>query len=237
MIKLLGSRGAAVVSAIFLTLIGGSTEAFGQQTAMAQVTPAVLGVPAIAAPQNLSVTLPNIQQTTQATALPRPPLAPPSVSAAAPAIAREASWLYAHGWGLAALVDRYSSAATPLDTEASCLATAVYFEARGEALEGQLAVARVVMNRAASGKYPSTWCATVKQPSQFSFVQRGRFPAIDSGSDAWRKAQAITRLAMSNAVPSLSTDVLWYHANYVAPSWGRRLTRVSQIGAHIFYRA
>ena len=42
---------------------------------------------------------------------------------------------------------------------------------------------------------------------------------------------------MANAVPSLSTDVLWYHANYVAPSWGRRLTRVSQIGAHIFYRA
>jgi len=42
---------------------------------------------------------------------------------------------------------------------------------------------------------------------------------------------------MSNAVPSVSNDVLWYHANYVAPSWGRRLTRVSQIGAHIFYRA
>jgi spore germination cell wall hydrolase CwlJ-like protein len=62
-------------------------------------------------------------------------------------------------------------------------------------------------------------------------------PGVDEDSSSWRKALGITRLAMSNAVPSLSTDVLWYHANYVSPSWGRRLTRVSQIGAHIFYRA
>jgi N-acetylmuramoyl-L-alanine amidase len=152
------------------------------------------------------------------------------------AIAREAAWLYHGGWPLYALVDRYSAGA-PLDAEATCLATAVYFEARGESAEGQLAVARVVMNRAASGKYPPSWCGTVKQHSQFSFVRGGRFPAINIGCDAWRKAQAITRLAMSNAVPSLSSDVLWYHANYVAPSWGRRLTRAEKIGAHIFYRS
>jgi len=46
----------------------------------------------------------------------------------------------------------------------------------------------------------------------------------------------VARLAMANIVPSVEPDVLWYHANYVAPSWGRRLTRVQQIGAHIFYR-
>ena len=159
-----------------------------------------------------------------------------SSSAAAPAIAKEAAWLYRAGWPLYALVDRYGAGA-PLDEETKCLATAVYFEARGESLEGQLAVARVVMNRAASGKYPPTWCATVKQPWQFSFVRNGRFPAVDAGSNAWRKAQAIARLAVSNAVPSLSHDVLWYHANYVAPSWGRRLTRVEKIGTHIFYRS
>ena len=160
-----------------------------------------------------------------------------SVSQAlAPAIAREAAWLYHGGWPLSALVDRYSAGA-PLDEEATCLATAVYFESRGEPVEGQLAVARVVINRAASGKYPPSWCGTVKQPAQFSFVRGGRFPAIDPGCEAWRKAQAITRLAMSNAVPSLSSDILWYHANYVAPSWGRRLTRAEKIGAHIFYRA
>jgi spore germination cell wall hydrolase CwlJ-like protein len=153
----------------------------------------------------------------------------------APDVAKEAAWLYQNGWPLYALVDRYSAGAE-LNEQATCLATAVYFEARGETLEGQLAVARVVMNRAASGRYPPSWCATVKQPWQFSFVRNGQFPRIDTSSDAWRKAQAITRLAMANVVPSLSNDVLWYHANYVAPSWGRRLTRVQQIGAHIFYR-
>jgi len=158
-------------------------------------------------------------------------------SAAGPAIAREAAWLYRAGWPLYALVDRYGAGAAVLDEETACLATAVYFEARGESLEGQLAVARVVMNRAASGKYPPSWCATVKQPWQFSFVRNGRFPAADTGSNAWRKAQAIARLAVSNAVPSLSHDVLWYHANYVAPSWGRRLTRAEKIGTHIFYRS
>ena len=60
---------------------------------------------------------------------------------------------------------------------------------------------------------------------------------VDTDSERWRKAQAITRLAIDNAVPACPTDVLWYHANYVAPSWGRRLNKVDKIGAHIFYRA
>jgi len=135
-----------------------------------------------------------------------------------------------------ALVDRYSAGA-PLNEEANCIATAVYFEARGESVEGQLAVARVIMNRAASGQYPASWCAVVKQPAQFSFVRHGAFPAVKTASAAWARAQGITRLAMANVVPSLSTDVLWYHANYVAPSWGRRLNVDQKIGAHIFYRA
>lgn len=151
-------------------------------------------------------------------------------------VAIEAAWLQKNGWPLYALVDRYSAGA-PLDDEANCIAVAVYHEARGESLEGQLAVARVIMNRAASGQYPASWCGVVKQPWQFSFVHNGRMPSVDEGSTAWHNAVGVTRLAINNAVPSLSNDVLWYHANYVAPSWGRRLTRVSQIGAHIFYRA
>jgi N-acetylmuramoyl-L-alanine amidase len=229
LIKLLGSRGAAAVGALFLTLVGGSTEAFGQQAVMAQVTPAVLGTPAIAAPQSLSVT-PAVRTVAQQ--------AVTTVTSTSTSIAREASWLYSHGWNLAALADKYG-AGSALDDEANCMAVAVYHEARGESVEGQLAVARVIMNRAASGKYPTTWCGVVKQPWQFSFVNphSGYLPSVDQASDAWRKAQGVTRLAMANVVPSLPTDCLWYHANYVAPSWGRRLTRVSQIGAHIFYRA
>ena len=161
-----------------------------------------------------------------------------ATSAAAPAIAREATWLFRNGWPLYALVDRYGAGA-PLDEQANCMAVAVYHEARGESVEGQLAVARVIMNRAASGKYPSSWCGTVKQPWQFSFVnpRTGQMPGVNASSAAWRKAQAITRLAIANVVPSLTNDVLWYHADYVAPSWGRRLSRVSKIGTHIFYRS
>jgi len=151
-------------------------------------------------------------------------------------IASEASWLYHAGWPLYALVERYATNAQ-LDQESNCLATAVYFEARGESVDGQLAVARVVMNRAASGRYPPDWCSVVKQPWQFSFVRHGEFPSIDMGSSAWARAQGVARIAIANVVPSLQPDVLWYHATYVAPSWGHRLNMVEKIGAHIFYRA
>jgi spore germination cell wall hydrolase CwlJ-like protein len=154
----------------------------------------------------------------------------------ATSIASEAAWLYKAGWPLYALVDKYSAGA-PLDEQANCLATAVYFEARGESLEGQLAVARVVMNRATSGRYPPDWCSVVKQPWQFSFVRHGEFPTINEQSAAWARAQGVARLAIANVVPSVEQDVLWYHATYVAPSWGRRLNMVEKIGAHIFYRA
>ena len=137
---------------------------------------------------------------------------------------------------LSSLVEA-NAVGAPLDEESNCVATAVYFEARGEGLEGQLAVAQVVLNRAASGRYPASWCAVVKQKAQFSFVRAGRFPSHDPNCDGWRKAQAIARIATKKLASTVPTSVLWYHANYVAPSWGRRLTRVDTIGAHIFYRA
>ncbi|HYD11700.1 MAG TPA: cell wall hydrolase [Allosphingosinicella sp.] len=120
--------------------------------------------------------------------------------------------------------------------EEDCLANAVYFEARGESLEGQLAVAEVVMNRARSGRYPTTWCGVVVQRAQFSFVRGGVIPAANRSSEAWRRAVAIARIAQQGSTRLLEPNVLWYHANYVSPSWGRRLARSSVIGAHIFYR-
>jgi hypothetical protein len=153
-----------------------------------------------------------------------------------PSIAKEAAWLFKGGWPLQALVQKFETNAQ-LDEETNCLATAVYFEARGESVEGQLAVARVVMNRASSGRYPPDWCSVVKQPAQFSFVRHGEFPYADTNSDAWKKAEAVAQLAAGNVVPSVDPDVLWYHATYVAPSWGHRLNVVEKIGLHIFYRA
>jgi hypothetical protein len=125
---------------------------------------------------------------------------------------------------------------SPEDAEEDCLTNAVYFEARGESIQGQLAVAEVVLNRAQSGKYPTDICGVVKQPWQFSFVRSGgRFPAADRGSDAWRKASAIAEIARARLADTLPSDVLWYHATYVSPSWGKRLNRTAQIGLHIFY--
>ena len=155
----------------------------------------------------------------------------------APSIASEAAWLYKAGWPLYALVDKYSAGA-PLDEQANCLATAVYFEARGESLEGQLAVARVVMNRAASGRYPSDWCSVVKQPGQFSFVRHGQFPAVERTSTAWARGAGRRRgWRWPTSCRASIHDVLWYHATYVAPSWGHRLSGGAEDRAHIFYRA
>jgi spore germination cell wall hydrolase CwlJ-like protein len=125
----------------------------------------------------------------------------------------------------------------PLDEEMNCIATAVYFESRGEPFDGQLAVAEVVINRARSGRYPSTYCGVVKQPAQFSFVRHGQFPQVDTSSPSWSYAQSIARIAVNRIAAKLPQDVLWYHADYVAPNWGRRLSRVEKIGAHIFYRS
>ncbi|TFI57012.1 cell wall hydrolase [Sphingomonas parva] len=121
------------------------------------------------------------------------------------------------------------------DDEQDCLAKAVYFEARGESTEGQLAVAEVVMNRAASGRYPPSLCKVVTQPAQFSFVRKGRVPQPNFASAAWRKAVGVARTALAKLVDTLPSGVLWYHADYVKPSWGRRLNRTAQIGVHIFY--
>jgi hypothetical protein len=196
---------------------------FGGRVASAVIGLFMLAVGSSAAAQNLS---------------PTPAVATSGISTVnvATSLATEAAWLYKAGWPLYALVDKYATNAA-LDEQTNCLATAVYFEARGESVEGQLAVARVVMNRASSGRYPPDWCSVVKQPAQFSFVRHGEFPYADTNSDSWRKAEAVAQLAAANVVPSVGPDVLWYHATYVAPSWGHRLNMAEKIGLHIFYRA
>jgi hypothetical protein len=121
------------------------------------------------------------------------------------------------------------------DGQQECLANAVYFEARSEPVEGQLAVAEVVLNRTVSGRYPTDICSVVTQPAQFSFIVNGRFPKADRESAAWRKAVAVAQIAQHRLVDQIPSNVLWYHATYVTPSWGKRLNKQGQIGLHIFY--
>jgi len=123
-----------------------------------------------------------------------------------------------------------------LSPDMKCLAQAVYFESRGEPLSGQLAVARVIINRAASGLYPADYCSVVTQRKQFSFVRNGRIPAADETSTAWRRAKAIAQIAHQDLWDSEADDALYFHATYVNPSWARRKTQLARIDTHVFYR-
>lgn len=117
----------------------------------------------------------------------------------------------------------------------TCLAQAVYFEARGEELTGQLAVAQVVINRAQSGRFPRDYCGVVAQPGQFSFVHGGRIPTAPAASAAWARARAIARIAEHGLWDSGVGDSLYFHNARVRPGWARRKASVARIDSHLFY--
>lgn len=127
------------------------------------------------------------------------------------------------------------------DAQWHCLAKAIYFEARGEMLAGQVAVAEVILNRVDSPSYPGTVCGVVKQGAerrtgcQFSFMCDGK-PETIRDRDAFDRAGAIAYLMMSGRPRILTGNATHFHTRAVSPSWSRRLVRTARIGAHIFYR-
>ncbi|MBC7506064.1 MAG: cell wall hydrolase [Sandarakinorhabdus sp.] len=133
---------------------------------------------------------------------------------------------------LAQLVNQVSATATVTgDTEMRCLANAVYFESRGEPLEGQLAVAQSILNRVESGRYASSICGVIAQRGQFSF-DRSRSPA--AGID-WRNAMGIARIAARDMWAEVAPKAVSFHAAHLSPAWRGKI-RIAQIGNHIFYR-
>lgn len=134
---------------------------------------------------------------------------------------------------LADLVERTQLPAA-LSREMECLAGAIYFEARSETLAGQLAVGRVIVTRASSGRFPSSYCGVVYQPSQFSFVRSNTMPAVKHDSHLWQQAVKIALIADSGAWKSPVEGAMFFHAAHVAPSWGK--TRIARVDNHIFYR-
>lgn len=121
-----------------------------------------------------------------------------------------------------------------LSNELACLAGAIYFEAKGETLAGQLAVGRVIVARAKSGRFPASYCGVVYQRSQFSFVQGHGMPAINKASRGWTEAARIARIAHEGSWKSPVEGALFFHAARVSPNW--RLTRLARIDNHVFYR-
>lgn len=124
--------------------------------------------------------------------------------------------------------------------EFECLATALYFEARGEGVKGQAAVAEVVLNRVDSADFPRSICGVVNQSNsrgcQFSFTCDGRADRIRDRS-AWAVAGKIARAMMDGAPRQLTDGATYFHTPAVRPSWSRRFERTAKIGRHIFYRA
>ena len=90
------------------------------------------------------------------------------------------------------------------------------------------------MNRASSGQLSAGLVQRCEAAGAFSFVRHGAFPQADTNSDAWRRVEQLPSWQRPHR-PECPLNVLWYHANYVAPSWRNNLTEVRQIGAHIFY--
>ena len=121
-----------------------------------------------------------------------------------------------------------------LSSELNCLAGAIYFEAKGESLAGQLAVGRVVVARSKSGRFPGSYCGVVFQPSQFSFVRGGALPYIKKQSIDWKEAVAIAQIAHEGTWRSPVEGALFFHASRVSPGW--RLQRLAKVDNHIFYR-
>lgn len=132
-----------------------------------------------------------------------------------------------------------AQAAPQGDAEWQCLTEALYFEARGESLEGQVAVAEVILNRVDSPLYPRSICGVVKQRGgggcQFSYVCDGRADRMREKGSA-DLAGRIAR-AMLDGAPRLLTDgATHFHTRAVRPGWSRRFDQTASIGAHVFYR-
>jgi len=160
--------------------------------------------------------------------LPTTPPIEPATSAAAPQVAAIPP---------EPLMPAYK--ATP--AERQCLALAVYFESRAESLEGQQAVAAVVLNRVRNGKFPGNVCAVVHEGGgqrgrcQFSWYCDGRSDKPKDGG-AWEQALAVADSALDGVIKDPTAGALYFHNTAVKPKWRKKLTKTAAIDDHIFYR-
>ncbi len=126
------------------------------------------------------------------------------------------------------------------DAAWECLARAIYFEARGESIKGQFAVAEVILNRVDSPLYPDDICRVVHQGGsrgcQFSFTCDGFSDRIRE-KDAFETAGRIARLMLDGAPRLLTDGATHFHTRQVRPGWAHRMPRTASIGQHLFYRA
>jgi spore germination cell wall hydrolase CwlJ-like protein len=141
-------------------------------------------------------------------------------------------------------VQREATHARRRANDLQCLAENIYFEARGEPLEGQYAVAEVTLNRTWAQNFPNTICAVVHEtrwdPSRRRFVADFSWTELGTPSPqdgpAWNQALAVASAAYDDLVIPVVPGALFYHATRVRPGWSRNRIAVATIGNHVFYR-
>ena len=122
-----------------------------------------------------------------------------------------------------------------------CLAEALYFEARGETVKGQFAVAEVIMNRVKSGRFPGSVCSVINQGTgkkyqcQFTYTCDG-YAEVIAEPRAFARVGKVARYMLDGLVPELTDGATHYHTTAVRPRWSKVYTRTAQIGVHLFYR-
>jgi hypothetical protein len=125
--------------------------------------------------------------------------------------------------------------------EWQCLTEALYFEARGEPLEGQYAVAEVILNRVDHANYPDSVCDVVNEGTgrrfacQFTYTCDGR-PEEMRDVQALHRLGHVARIMLDGAPRGLTGGATHYHADWVTPRWARVYPRTADYGTHIFYR-
>ena len=126
-------------------------------------------------------------------------------------------------------------------SEWQCLAEALYFEARGETVKGQFAVAEVIMNRVRSKRFPASLCGVIHQGTgkkyqcQFTYTCDGNKEVIRE-KRAFARAAKVARMTLDGNVPPLTDGATHYHTTAVNPNWAKVYTQTTQIGDHLFYR-
>lgn len=123
----------------------------------------------------------------------------------------------------------------------ACLAEALYFEARGETVKGQFAVAEVIMNRVKSAQFPNSLCSVINQGTgrryqcQFTYTCDGHEEVIRE-KRAYARVAKVAKLVIDGAAPDLTQGATYYHTTAVRPRWSRSFTKTMRIGVHLFYR-
>lgn len=125
--------------------------------------------------------------------------------------------------------------------EFRCLTEALYFEARGETVKGQFAVAEVIQNRVKSSRFPSSFCGVINQGTgkkyqcQFTYTCDGHAEVVSEPA-AYARVAKIARAVIDGRAPDIVDGATFYHTTAVRPRWASKFTRTAKIGVHLFYR-